>query len=156
MISCYNFGNERSRSTPLDPKLIFWCVSFCLGAFGTVSLWHETRCKWANLVQLMQEFVPQSLVRISWNRRTRSTQLDPELSFPCISFHLGAFGTIMLLRKLDAKHAKLVQLMQKFVPRCLVRSFDNERSRSTPLGSKLMFWCVSFHLGAFGTISLLH
>src|SRR6185295_13491853 len=57
--------NERSRSTPLDPKLIFWCVSFCFGAFGTVSLLHETRCKWANLVQLMQEFVPQSLVRIS-------------------------------------------------------------------------------------------
>ena len=71
-------------------------------------------------------------------------------------FHLGAFGTIMLLRKLDAKRAKLVQLMQKFVPRCLVRSFDNERSRSTPLESKLMFWCVSFHLGAFGTVSLVH
>ena len=95
--------NERSRSTPLDPKLIFWCVSFYLGAFGTVSLLHETRYKWANLVQLMQEFVPQSLVRISRNRRTRSTQLDPKLRFSRVSFHLGAFGTIMLLHKLDAK-----------------------------------------------------
>ena len=94
--------NERSRSTPLDPKLIFWCVSFYLGAFGTVSLLHETRCKWANLVQLMQEFVPQSLVRISRNRRTRSTQLDPKLRFSCVSFRLGAFWTIMLLHKLDA------------------------------------------------------
>ena len=37
-------------------------------------------------------------------------------------FRLGAFGTIMLLHKLDAKRAKMVQLMQKFVPRCLVRS----------------------------------
>ena len=36
------FRNERSRSTPLDPKLIFWCVSFRLGAFGTVLLLHET------------------------------------------------------------------------------------------------------------------
>jgi len=98
----------------------------------------------ANLVELMQEFVPQSLVRISRNRRTRSTQLDPELRFPCVSFRLGAFGTIMLLRKLDAKRAKLVQLMQKFVPRSLVRNFHNERSRSTTLESKLMFWCVSF------------
>ena len=30
---------------PLDPKLIFWCVSWCLGAIGNVSLHHETRCK---------------------------------------------------------------------------------------------------------------
>jgi len=150
------FRNERSRSRPLDPKLIFWCVSFRLGAFGTVSLLHETRCKWANLVQLMQEFVPQSLVRISRNRRSRSRQFDPKLMFSCVSFRLGAFGTNILLHKLDAKHAKLVQLMQKFVPRCLVRHFCNEHSRYTPLESKFMFWCVSFHLGAFGTISLLH
>ena len=46
--------------------------------------------------------------------------------------------------------------MQKFVPRCLVGIFRKERSRSTPLDPKLMFWFVSFHLGAFGTVSLLH
>ena len=128
---------------------MFWCISFRLGAFGTVLLLQETRCKWANLVQLMQEFVPQSLVRISRNRRTRSTQLDPKLRFSCFSFRLGAFGTIMLLHKLDAKRAKMVQLMQKFVPRCLVRIFCNERSRSATLDPKLMFWCVSFRSGAF-------
>ena len=112
--------------------------------------------KWANLVQLMQDFVPQSLIRISWNRRSRSPQLDPKLMFSCVSFRLGAFGTIMLLHKLDAKCAKLVQLMQKFVPRCLVRNFRNKHSRSTLLEPKLMFWCISFQLGASGTISLLH
>ena len=58
--------------------------------------------------------------------------------------------------KLAAKRAKLVQLMQKFVPRSRVRIFRNERSRSTPLEPKLMFWCISFRLGAFGTVSLLH
>ena len=140
------FRNEHSWSTPLDPKLIFWCVSFRLGAFGTVSLLHETQCKWANLVQLMQEFVPQSLVRISRNRSTRSTQLYPKLMFSSVSFRLGAFGTIMLLHKLDAKRAKMVQLMQKFVPRCLVWIFRNECSRSTPFDPKLRFWCVSFCL----------
>ena len=46
--------------------------------------------------------------------------------------------------------------MQKFVQRCVVRIFCNECSLSTPLEPKLMFWCVSFHLGAFGTVSLLH
>jgi hypothetical protein len=67
--------------------------------------------------------------------------------------HLGPFR---YCTKLAAKHAKLEQLMQKLVPQCLVRIFLNERSRSTPLDPKLMFWCDSFHLGAFGTVSLLH
>jgi len=26
----------------LDPKLMFWCISFRLGTFGTVLLLHET------------------------------------------------------------------------------------------------------------------
>ena len=26
--------NERTRSSPLDPKLTFWSVSYCLGAFS--------------------------------------------------------------------------------------------------------------------------
>ena len=86
------FRNKCSRSTPLDPKLIFWCISFHLGAFGTVSLLHETRCKWANLVQLMQEFVPQSLVRISGNRRSRLHNLTLSSCFHVflsVWVHLG-------------------------------------------------------------------
>jgi hypothetical protein len=39
------FRNERTQSTPLDPKLTFWCASYYLGAFGTVWLPYETRCK---------------------------------------------------------------------------------------------------------------
>ena len=39
------FRNERTRCTPLDPKPMFWFVSYYLGAFGTVWLPYETRCK---------------------------------------------------------------------------------------------------------------
>ena len=39
------FRNERTLSTPLDPKLTFWCVSYYLRAFGTVLLPYKTRCK---------------------------------------------------------------------------------------------------------------
>ena len=39
------FRNERTRSTPLHPKLTFWCVSSYLCAFVTVWLPYETRCK---------------------------------------------------------------------------------------------------------------
>ena len=37
-----NFRNERSRSTPLDPKFMFGVFLFCLDAFGTILLLHET------------------------------------------------------------------------------------------------------------------
>src|SRR6185437_11883782 len=39
------FSNERSRSTPLDPKLTFWSISYHLGTFGTVWLPYETQWK---------------------------------------------------------------------------------------------------------------
>jgi len=67
-----------------------------------------------------------------------------------------SFGCIWDRIAIARKRATLVQLMQKFVPRCLVRIFHKERSRSIPWDPNLMFWCVSFRLGAFGTVSLLH
>src|SRR6185436_18702830 len=39
------FRNKCTRSTPLDPKLMFWCVSYNFGALGTVWLGYESRCK---------------------------------------------------------------------------------------------------------------
>ena len=87
------FRNERTQSSPLDPKLMFWCVSNYLGAFGTVWLPYRTRCKTG---QLVKKFVPRSRVGIFRNERTRSIPLDPKLMFWCISYYFGAFGTIWL------------------------------------------------------------
>src|SRR6185436_9819881 len=81
------FGNERTRSSPLDPKLTFCCVSYYLGAFGTVCLPYETRCKL---------LVPRSRVGIFRNKCTRSTPLDPKLTFCCVSYYFVAFGTVWL------------------------------------------------------------
>ena len=39
------FCNKHTRSTPLDPKLMFWCVLYYLGALSSVWLRYETRCK---------------------------------------------------------------------------------------------------------------
>ena len=64
--------------------------------------------------------------------------------------HLGPF---VCLTKLGAKRAKLVQ---KFVPRSRVGIFCNERTRSTPLDSKLMFGAFRtnwVHLGPFGYLT---
>jgi len=68
--------------------------------------------------------------------------------FCTIWLHLGPFGCHT---KLSAKRAEVVQ---KFVPRSRVRIFRNERTRSTPLDSKLMFLCVSHYLDVFGTVWL--
>ena len=68
--------------------------------------------------------------------------------FRTIWVDLGPFGC---LTELGAKRAELVQ---KFVPRSRVGIFRNEHARSTPFNPKLTFWCVSYHLGAFGTVWL--
>ena len=72
--------------------------------------------KWAELVQLMQKLMPRSRVGICRNKRTRSTPLDQKLMFfvfRSVWVHIGPFYYSM---KLDAKWAKLVQLVQKFMP----------------------------------------
>ena len=99
------------------------------------------------LTKLVQKFVPGSRIGIFCNERTRSTPLDPNLTFRCISYYLDS-ATFGCLPTLGAKRAELVQ---KFVPQNRVRIFHNECTRSTPLDPKLTFWCVSYYLGAFGT-----
>ena len=97
------FGNERSRSILLDPKLMFWCISFRSGAFWTVSLLHETLCKSAKLVQLMRKFMLRCRARIFCNKCSRSTPLDHKLMFWCVSFRSGAFWTVSLLHETWSK-----------------------------------------------------
>jgi hypothetical protein len=71
-------------------------------------------------------------------------------SFSTIWVHLGP---LCCLTKLGAKRAELVQ---KFVPRSCIGVFRDEHTRSTPLDPKLSFCCISYYLGAFGTVWLPH
>ena len=87
------FRNERTQSAPLDPKLMFWFVSYYLGAFGTVWLPYETQCKAGRTC---------AKVRATKSRRNFSQQMNlkhpigPKMTFWCISYYFGAFGTIWL------------------------------------------------------------
>ena len=76
------------------------------------------------------------------------TQNSCFIVFHTIFVHLAPFDCVT---KLSAKRAKL---MQKFGPRSHVGIFCNERMWSTPLDIKLMFWCISYNLGAFWTVWL--
>ena len=70
------FSNERTRSTPLDPKLIFLCVSYYLvqlGLFGWLAKL-DGKC-----AELERKFVPRSRIGTFRNEHTRSTPLDPKL-----------------------------------------------------------------------------
>ena len=61
------FCNEGTRSIPLDPKLMFYCVSKCLGAFGTISLLRETRCQSGRTGAINAHYMQQNRVRIFRN-----------------------------------------------------------------------------------------
>ena len=121
------FLNERTRSTPLYPKLIFWGVSYYLCAFGTVWLPYETRCKTGRASAKVRA---TSRVRIFRIEQTRSTPCDPKLTFWCVHtiwVHSGPFGCLTKLG------AKLAELVKKFVPRSRIGIFRNEHTRSTML-----------------------
>ena len=81
------FRNECTRSTPLDNKQMFWCVTIWvhLGPFGCLT---KLGAKWAELVQ---KFVRRSGIGIFRIERTRSTPLDPKLKI-LVRFKL--FGCI--------------------------------------------------------------
>ena len=59
------------------------------------------------------------------------------------------FGLFHYCTKLGAKRVKLVQLVQKFMPRSRIRIFHKECTRSTQLA-------LNSCLGAFWIVSLLH
>ena len=108
--------------------------------------------KWAKLVQ---KFVQRSRVAIFRNEHTLSTPLNLKLMFWCVSYYLGVFGTVWMPYKTQFKMSRSGE---KFVPRSRVGTFHNERNRSTPLDSKIMFWCVLYylmHLRPFGCLTKL-
>ena len=98
------FRNEHTRSTLLDPKLIFWCISFHLGASRTVWLPYETRWKTCRT----SAKVPATKSRWNFsqpkhpihpigpqNNSLGSNRVDRVL-FWCVSYYLGPFETVWL------------------------------------------------------------
>jgi len=139
-----------------------WTLSSYFHAF--LSVWvhlgpfryhTKLKAKRAKLVQLMQKFVQRGLVR-------NFTTNTPDPHHWTLNSYFGAFFPFGCFLDRFATTRNLVQKRQtgainaKFMQRCRARIFRNECSWSTPLDHKLMFWCVSFRLGAFGTVLLLH
>ena len=122
------FRNERTRSTPLDPKLMFYCISYYLGAFGAVWLPYETRCKTGQI---------SAKVRATKLRRSFFAMNTPDPPHWTLNSRFAAFRTIWVHLGLFGCHTKLsakrTALVQKFVPRSCIGIFRNQCTRSTPL-----------------------
>jgi hypothetical protein len=94
--------------------------------------------KLAELVPLSHKFAKQSRVG------NFATNAPDPLNWTQTHV-LGHFGPFRYCTKVDAKLAELVPLSHKLNKRGRARIFRNERTRSTPLDPKLMFWGVLDH-----------
>ena len=93
MKSRRNFLQRTHLIHPIDPKLTFWCISYYLGAFETVWLPYETRCK---IGQTSAKVCATKSRRNFSQRMHRIHPLDPKLTFWCVSYYLCAFETVWL------------------------------------------------------------
>ena len=103
----------------------------------------------AQRAELVQKFVPRGRVRIFRNECTRSTLLDPKLTFWCVSYYLGAFGTVWMPYETRCKTGRT---SAKVRATKLCRNFSQRTHLIHPIGQ--MFWCVSYYLGPFGTVCM--
>ena len=99
--SCHEVVSEFFAKNAPSPH--HWTLEPCFCAFRSVwvhlGLFHycmKLDAKWAELVQLMQKFVPRSRVGIVRNASTQSIPLDPKLMFWSVCYYLGAFTTVWL------------------------------------------------------------
>src|SRR6185312_854793 len=96
--SCHEVASEFLATNAPDPS--HWTLNLCFGAFATIwvhlgpfGFLMELGAKRAELVQ---KFVPRSSVGFFRKERTRSTPLDPKLTFWFVLYYLGAFRTVWL------------------------------------------------------------
>ena len=131
-------------NTPNPPH---WTLNWYFGVFRTIWVYSVPFWCLTKLGAKRDELVQNSSCHEVASEFFSSNTTDPPHWTQ--TWHFGAFHTIRVhsgpfgcLTKLVSKRDELVQ---KFVPRTYVGIFRNERTRSTSLDPKLMFWCVSYH-----------
>src|SRR6185369_13973170 len=137
------FRNERTRSTPCDPKLAFWFVLYYLGAFGTIWLPYETRCKTGRTSAKVRE------TKWHQNFSQRTHPIDPIRPYTDVlvcSYYLGAFGTVWLPYETRCKTGRTSAKVRATKWR---RNFSQRMHPIHPIGPKtdvleyfLLFGCI--------------
>ena len=122
------YRNEHTRSTPFDPKVPVWCVSYYLGAFGTVWLPYKTRCKTGRTSAKVRA--------MKWRRNFSQRMypihpIDPKLTCSCVSYYLRAFGTILLPHETRCKTGRTSAQVHATKSR---RNFSHQMHQIHPIG----------------------
>ena len=145
------------------PNPPHWTLNSCFGVFrsvwvhlGSFRYCMKLGAKWAELVKLMQKFVPGSRVRIFLDQRTLSTTLDRKLIFWCVCLCFGAFGIISLLHETWCKTGWTGAIIAKVRATKSCHNCSQRMLTIHTIGPKTHVFVRFFHLGAFGTILLLH
>ena len=118
-----------------------------MGAFGTVWSPYETRCKTGRTSAKVRA------TKSRWNVSQQMHPVEPIGPKTDVLYYLGAFGTVWLPYETRCKTGRTSAKVRATKSRSI---FRNECIRSTPFDPKLTFWFVSYHLGAFRTVWLLH
>ena len=137
------FCNERTRSTPLDHKLTFWCILYYLGAFGTVWLPYETGCKMGRT----SAKVRATKSRRNFSQRTHPIHtVGPQTDVLCISYYLGAFGTVWWPYEIRCKTGRTSAKVRATKTH---RNFSQPTHPIHPVGPQtdvlvcfVLFWCI--------------
>ena len=102
----------------------------------------------AKRAELVQKFVPRSRIRIFRNECTRSTPLDPKVTFCCVSNYLGAFGTVWLSYETRSETSRTSAKIR-------ARNFSQRTHPIHPIGAEtevlgcfILFVCIRGHLVA--------
>ena len=83
---------------------------------------------WAELEQLMQNFMPQKVSEFFATNAPDPPHWTLNSKFVTFRSVWVRLGLLCYDSKLSAKWAELVQLMQKFMPRSCIGCFRNERT----------------------------
>ena len=104
----------------------------------------------AKRAELVQKFVPRNRVEF-FTTNAPNPPHCPKLTFWCVSYYLGAFRTVWLPYETQCKTGRTSAKVRATKSH---QNFLQQTHPIHPLDPKLMFWCVSYYLGAFRTVWL--
>ena len=99
------FRNERTRSTQLEPKLPFWCVSYYFGVFWTVFCPTTHNAKWVNWCKSLCHEVALEFFAMNAPDPPHWTL---NFCFRAICSIFFAFGTIWLPYKIRCRTGRTI------------------------------------------------
>jgi hypothetical protein len=126
------------------PNPPHWTPNSYFGAFRTVSLLHELQCK------TCRSGASNAQVCVTKSRQNFSQRMHVIHPIGPQTHVLGCFGPFCYCTNFNAKWAKVVQLMHKFVQWSRVGIFSKETQPIHPIGPPNSFF------GTFQTILILH